>query len=703
MKAPEAGSTMNIRHLRDANVKTTQMMIGMGIRVTQQGSDAYVVTDPSTYEPIRINLPFLPDDAPVALIKATQGYMDHEAAHILFTDWLVRAEAEREGLAASHNIVEDCYVERAMTAHFLGSATNLEELHKLFTTEITPGLLDRSDGSELRAFEVLVVPAARALAGQDRFVAFMNDGKHWDRPAMQAFLHAFGASARARMPNLHSSAECLEVARLFGAAARKAREVAAVVDGKAASHFNQSETRKTRAGKDEASEKSTVGAQPRPTPSVPDRNLEAGTQDPGCEVEGATGNDDVQGPGQADAPVRGDETSGDPEMGAEPGPRSAADRDEEVGKRNQANGDQAVGDDGGTPGSASSNRALEQTTSNADPFSTAAAAAISAQAEAAISGAQYRVYTRDHDRIEVLQVDDAFDDDLLGRLDDAVAEQVGALQRNFERTMAARRGAFMVPGFTSGRLHAGALHRLTTGDARVFRRKQVVPSMNTALSLLIDNSGSMRGEKMLLAMMAGYALAHSAERVGIACECLGFTTHFEPGPEAPSTLASDGVNYSRWQPLYVPIYKQFDERMRPAVRRRFAAAAMGQAFCYSNVDGECVAIASTRLLTRREVRKVLIVLSDGHPAGGRDEDLRQHLHTTITAVTKAGIELIGIGIGDDAVTSFYPRSFVLDNIAQLPEALLGELRGAIIGARPESARSRKAPSSNKSRKHSDGA
>lgn len=248
--------------------------------------------------------------------------------------------------------------------------------------------------------------------------------------------------------------------------------------------------------------------------------------------------------------------------------------------------------------------------------------------------------------------------------------------------MAARSQSVKVPGFRSGRLHTAGLHRLAAGDDRVFRRLHVNESKDVAVELLIDNSGSMEGIKMQTAMEAGYALSSTLERVGIQHEVLGFTTKWHPWgkeiQEAREAAATSGIPYTRYEPIYMPVYRGFDERLTSEVKRRFAAAPY-QDFMGSNVDGESVEYAAYRLLRRKETRKVLLVLSDGNPvADGDVRALRKHLKDTVKAVEARGIETVGIGILTDAPKNYFPKFALLNNAAELPKCVMGELKRILL-------------------------
>jgi cobalamin biosynthesis protein CobT len=296
----------------------------------------------------------------------------------------------------------------------------------------------------------------------------------------------------------------------------------------------------------------------------------------------------------------------------------------------------------------------------------------------------YNVFTREFDRIEPLPVPGNLEPQWIAQLEEQVAQMTGRMQKDIERMMASQSQVVKVPGLRSGRLHAPSLHRLKVNDDRIFHRKQEHKSKDTAVTLLVDNSGSMCGAKIVTAMVAAYALSLTLERVNVANEMLGFTTG-DYGQAPRSVIESmhreiqeeynKGVTYHRVVPIMMPIYKTFDERVRTEVKARIAYMANVQPGMGSNVDGESLEYAAVRLAQRREKRKVMIVLSDGQPSGGAN--VAPHLKQTVEKLVKSGIETIGIGIMDPAVKRFYPKCTVLQNISELPVQIMRELKAIL--------------------------
>lgn len=296
----------------------------------------------------------------------------------------------------------------------------------------------------------------------------------------------------------------------------------------------------------------------------------------------------------------------------------------------------------------------------------------------------YNVFTREFDRIEVLrppEINPAW----IPELDERTRSMTGRMQKDIERMMASQSHVIRVPGFRAGRLNGPSLHRIVQGDDRLFNRKQEHKSKETAVTLLVDNSGSMSGAKIQTAMVSAYALAQTLERVGIACELMGFTTGDHRGAgsrkameEVNQKIWSDmqkGVTYHRVVPIVMPIYKEFDERINSEVKKRIAYMANAQNGMVTNVDGESLEYAAIRLMRRREKRKVMLVLSDGQPAGARNA--AGHLKQTTEKLEKIGIDLVGIGIMDQAVRRFYKHNIVLNRVEDLPTEVMRELKAIL--------------------------
>ena len=202
---------------------------------------------------------------------------------------------------------------------------------------------------------------------------------------------------------------------------------------------------------------------------------------------------------------------------------------------------------------------------------------------------------------------------------------------------------------------------------------------DTAVTLLIDNSGSMRGQSIRMAAMVTDIVAQALERCGIEVEILGFTTTDWRGgrPAADWARAGRPALPGRLNALRHIIYKRAD---KPGRRQRSHLAAMlHPAVLKENIDGEALLWAWRRLAERSEARKVLMVISDGAPNDAATVEangpgfLDRHLRDVIAGLERQpGLDLCAIGIGH-AVDRYYRRAVILKDAAGLGPALVGQL------------------------------
>lgn len=713
----------DIAILRASVVKVTQMLAGMGLKVTQEGMRAFVESDPKTHRPVRVNIPNIPDNASEELILAIQGFVDHEVGHVLFTDWTVVQEAAKdsEELDALQNMVEDPFVEQRMQEKFPGSAHNVKKLHDFFLRNITtPGLAaaDKAPDRDLARFHELLIVAVRALAGQERFAEFMRDGDHWSNPYMAHLMKELPASVKAKIANIRSSQEALDVARAIKAIlypeppkGSGSGDGDKTTPSKSGSSREKSPDSSKSKSKSTSKDKPEAGEKGAKSKASADKD-ETDGEDAGSDGKGEDDADGQDGDAGSDASGKDDDAGKDD--GADDGDGGGkGDSDGEEGddagsgggsEDGEGDGDGEAAGDGAHSDFDDAVDAEEgdrEISPDSSPFASAAIKLSAVDFDAKVShkigadaardtlASKYRIYSRDYDVIEPYRVGVGYKDTQLVTLENDVRHMVGVMQKDVERIMASRSQVLKVPGFRSGRLHSGGLHRLAAGDDRVFRRRQEAKSTDTAVSLVVDCSGSMRGSKMRIAMQAAFALSQTLERVGINHECIGFTTchnyygNYPKGYDmhkAMNEARAAKMTYSRLEPLYMPIFKGYTERLTPPIKQRFADAAMNQAFLCQNIDGECVEVAANRLMAQPQSRKVLIVLSDGFPAGAPaiDSDLRAHLKEVVLDCARKKVEVIGIGIQSDAVKGFYPKYTVLNDIAKLPTTVMGEIKRILV-------------------------
>ncbi len=212
-----------------------------------------------------------------------------------------------------------------------------------------------------------------------------------------------------------------------------------------------------------------------------------------------------------------------------------------------------------------------------------------------------------------------------------------------------------------------------------FKRESESDFKDTVVSLLLDNSGSMRGRPVMLAAMSADILARTLERCGVKCEVAGFTTKEWKGGQARQKwlVAGKPKLPGRLNDLRYIVYKDADESYRRT--KRFFALMLKEGLLKENIDGEALLWAERRLARRPEQRKILMVISDGAPVDDStlsvnpSHYLESHLKAVIQRIEEQGqIELSAIGIGHD-VTRYYRRAVTLGDAEDLAEAMTMEL------------------------------
>jgi cobaltochelatase CobT len=202
---------------------------------------------------------------------------------------------------------------------------------------------------------------------------------------------------------------------------------------------------------------------------------------------------------------------------------------------------------------------------------------------------------------------------------------------------------------------------------------------DTVVSLLIDNSGSMRGRPITVAAMSADILARTLERCGVKVEILGFTTRAWKGGQSREQWLAAGkpANPGRLNDLRHIIYKPADAPWRRA--RKNLGLMLREGILKENIDGEALLWAHNRLLPRQEERKILMVISDGAPVDDSTLSvnpgnyLERHLRDVIEWIeTRSPIELIAIGIGHD-VTRYYRRAVTIVDADQLGGTMMEQL------------------------------
>ena len=298
----------------------------------------------------------------------------------------------------------------------------------------------------------------------------------------------------------------------------------------------------------------------------------------------------------------------------------------------------------------------------------------------------YRAFTTAHD--EIIDASDLAPRDELDRLFDTLMQKVkqyhtvtSRLATRLQRLLLAQQTRQWVYELEDGIIDNARLARIVSrpDTTTIYKIENDTDFRDTVVTMLIDNSGSMRGRPITIAALSADILARTLERCGVKVEILGFTTRDWKGGESRKSWLNAGRphNPGRLNDLRHIIYKSADHRLNRA--RRNLGLMLKDGILKENIDGESILWAYNRLRARHEQRKILMVISDGAPVddstlstnSGAYLDL--HLREVIQTIERsADVELLAIGIGHD-VTRYYSRAVTLHDVEQLGDTMLEQM------------------------------
>lgn len=320
-------------------------------------------------------------------------------------------------------------------------------------------------------------------------------------------------------------------------------------------------------------------------------------------------------------------------------------------------------------------------------------------------GPEYHAFAPKFD--EVIAAEDLCDHDELERLRSYLDKQLAHLQgvvarlaNRLQRKLMAQQNRAWDFDLEEGILDPARLSRVVTDPHHPlsFMHEKEATFRDTVVTLLLDNSGSMRGRPITVAATCADILARTLERCGVKVEILGFTTRAWKGGQSREAWLGAGkpANPGRLNDLRHIIYKSADAPWRRA--RKNLGLMMREGLLKENIDGEALDWAHKRLLGRPEQRKILMMISDGAPVDDSTLSvnpgnyLERHLRYIIEEIeTRSPVELIAIGIGHD-VTRYYRRAVTIVDAEELGGAItekLAELFSETAGPAPTHGRRRK--------------
>ncbi len=300
----------------------------------------------------------------------------------------------------------------------------------------------------------------------------------------------------------------------------------------------------------------------------------------------------------------------------------------------------------------------------------------------------YKIWSTKYD--ETITATELADEEELNRLRAYLDQQLSNLQsvvtklaNRLQRRLMAQQNRSWDFDQEEGMLDAARLARVVVspGSSLSYKIERETDFRDTVVTLLIDNSGSMRGRPISIAAISADILARTLERCGVKTEILGFTTRAWKGGQAREDWLAAGRQPmpGRLNDLRHIVYKKADEPWRHA--KRNLGLMMREGLLKENIDGEALLWAHNRLIARAEDRRILMVISDGAPVddstlsvnhGGY---LEQHLRKVIEMIeTRSPVQLVAIGIGHD-VTRYYKRAVTIMDVEQLGGTMIEQLAG----------------------------
>jgi cobaltochelatase CobT len=300
----------------------------------------------------------------------------------------------------------------------------------------------------------------------------------------------------------------------------------------------------------------------------------------------------------------------------------------------------------------------------------------------------YQVFTTEFD--EVVEATELCDYEELDRLRAYLDSQLTGLQgvvtrlaNRLQRRLMAQQNRAWDFDQEEGLLDAARLARVVVspGHSLSYKVERDQEFKDTVVTLLIDNSGSMRGRPISIAAISADILARTLERCGVKVEILGFTTRAWKGGQSREKWLAEGkpAQPGRLNDLRHIIYKKADEPMRRA--RKSLGLMMREGLLKENIDGEALLWAHHRLLARAEDRRILMVISDGAPVDDSTLSvnnagyLETHLRKVIDWIERQSpVQLVAIGIGHD-VTRYYKRAVTIMDVEQLGGTIIEQLAG----------------------------
>nr|HAM4956389.1 porphyrin biosynthesis protein [Escherichia coli] len=731
-----------VQDFRDCVKRVVAMLSGKQIPVAERGNEAYVRYNRHG-EPVLVNIPSIPDDASPTLMNAVRGFLDHEVAHILFTEPKVAMQMRERGKAPSTglwNALEDVFIERRMGQVFNGTRRNLLAtqslvIDKYFRNKVPEAVLACHGDQRELFLKFFLCPVVRAWDGQSPFIDFMEE--HWrliERPVALLKEHGIDVAVR----NMSNTEDCVKVA---AAIAQIMQDMKDKPEGKLPEL--KSSARNPSESKDESEETPESGDEPshgdsasKPAKGEGDDKEER--EDDASEEEDS-GDSDLPDSLDKDLPTHvkdisdteskyteaGHEESGDtPESDAigmkssdsdtdgDGGEDSDTDRgeteEEDVeGKKNKDGAEVPKDSESGfvpAPDEMTLEEALKALDEMEDGIGEMTEDALSATISKelmSVSPSDYRPYDRSYDFIGLI---------------DGAEEHVKRTRKTFgaipmhspvDRYRMVPEGRKLFELKIEKHLSAGVSSTLAKDLERA------IASRNRVQFIPGQRRGRIHGASLYRLAMNDDRVFRKKEdhRAVNACvqQVIDLSGSMD-GVKIQLALASaytiadalDRINvpniitgfttfgspdyetrskhgFTRFEALMLPIIKNWNEKANSPEIRARMGCVCETFPLLNNVDGESVAQLATLFAGRMEDKKIMLVMSDGEPCA-TGSGFHQHLRTVTKEIeTLSDIELMAIGILTDEPRRYYKNYALVNSVEELGPSVVTELSRIILG------------------------
>ena len=307
---------------------------------------------------------------------------------------------------------------------------------------------------------------------------------------------------------------------------------------------------------------------------------------------------------------------------------------------------------------------------------------------ASIEDKEYKIFTSQFDEItmaenleskeEIIKLRKSLDQQLV-----SFQDLITKLANKLQRQLLAKQNRAWEFDLEEGLLDSSKLTRIIMDpyNSLSFKKEKDLDFKDTVVTLLIDNSGSMRGRPITIAAICADILSRTLERCSVKVEILGFTTKNWKGGKSREEWNKNNKpkNPGRLNDLRHIIYKSADTHWRQS--KRNLGLMLKEGLLKENIDGEAISWAFNRLKKRKEERKILMVISDGAPVDdstlsvNSGDFLEKHLKKVVKFIeSKSEIEILAIGIGHD-VSRYYNKAIKITDVQELGDVMIGQLSG----------------------------